>query len=594
MSSAEMLRSWKEIARYLGCDRKTCARWEAECGLPIKRIDPASRRSRVFAYPSEIDQWLSERGTTPFPNRNKTQRGVRGFFVPAAAAGLILAAAFLLKTTGIIAPPNVPLLAVQSSLPSGLPDEDFFLVEGFKSELQRRLAASGRLQIIRPTSAALRKALADASLSSAGRPDYTLESSLTRVRARSTLAVSLQKRRGGEVLWSGTYDDPAARLSACLDDVCRNVCGAMKIKPAGRAVPVPEPADAAAFEPYLTGRLLLSRLAGDSEDPLAQAGRASYYSQLDDEEANELAFKLFNQVLSKTPHFAPALLGLAQCYINNVNLGVDVDLRWLDMAEDKIRRAESIEPGLPDYDRLRIQSLLLRDILDGGDRSDAYFALAEAGLAAHPRDAGLNSIVGYGWFLEFGRSGRDGDFEQALQFKRRAFWGDPGSAANAVLAELLMLRGDFEEALKICSLIQPGPNAYWLDDRRAEIYFYMGESDRSQAILDAQTDPRADLAGRYLRGMIAAGRGDGPAARGILGEIDRLHPPKGSPFVDAIWYASILAGIGDFAAAEEALRTFFGDRRAQAMRHINQLYVDINPNFKAMRMQMIVAKKGKR
>ncbi|MBN2205894.1 MAG: hypothetical protein JW742_00695 [Candidatus Aminicenantes bacterium] len=594
MNDPCLLRSWKEISRYLGCDRKTCARWETECGLPVRRIDPVSRRSRVFAYQSEVDQWLVEKRAIASLSHQKT-RSARGFFVPAAAAGLILAAAFLLKTAGVIAPsPRVPLLAVQSVLSSGSPDEDYFLVEGFQSEIQRRLTASGRLQICRPASAALRKALDDASLSAAGRPDYTLESSLKRVRDRPALSVSLRRRRGNEVLWSGAYEDLAERLGVCLRDVCDHVCAALKIKPPERSVPTPEPANADDFEPYLTARFLLSRVAGDADDPLIQSGRASYYSLLDDEEANELAFKLFNQLLGGNPRFAPAILGLAQCYVNNVNLGVDGDLRWLDRAEEKIRQAEAIEPGLPDYDRLRIQCLILRDILDGGDRSQACFALAEKGLAAHPRDAGLNAIVGYGWFLEFGRSGRDDDFEKAFQFKWRAFWGDPGSTANVVLAELLMLRGDFEEALRICSLIQPGPHAYWLDNRRAEIYFYMGEADRSEAILDAQTDPRADLTGRYLRGMIAAGRRDASAARRILDEIDRLHPPKGSPFVDTIWYASILAGIGEFAAAGEALRKFSADRKAQTMRNINQLYVDINPNFGPMRGQMIVAKKGKR
>jgi len=101
------------------------------------------------------------------------------------------------------------------------------------------------------------------------------------------------------------------------------------------------------------------------------------------------------------------------------------------------------------------------------------------------------------------------------------------------------------------------------------------------------------LTARYLTGMIAAWRRDEPGARRILAEIDRLHPPKGSPFVDTIWYASILAGIGETSAAETALRTFFSDPKAQATRNINQLYVDINPNFKAMRTRMIVAGKGK-
>ena len=58
MMDREILDSWKDISDYLGRDIKTCARWEKELGLPIHRIDQDSSRSNVFAYKSEIDEWL--------------------------------------------------------------------------------------------------------------------------------------------------------------------------------------------------------------------------------------------------------------------------------------------------------------------------------------------------------------------------------------------------------------------------------------------------------------------------------------------------------------------------------------------------------
>jgi TolB-like protein/tetratricopeptide (TPR) repeat protein len=546
----------------------------------------------VFAYKLELDRWLEDKRTAVLPRR--LSAGVRGFVLPAAAGALVLAAGFLLKTAGIIVPtPHISVLAVRSNVSSGSTEQDFFLAEGFRAEVQRRLGASGRFQVTRLPSAALVKAVEAGEAGPAVLPDYVLEGSLVSSGGRPALVVALRKRRNNKVLWSGSYENPAERLTSCTRDVCENVFAALGVKPSKRAAEAPDLLGPGSYEPYLTGQLLLDRIAGEAEDPATQAGKAAYLSLLDDEGANKQAFKLFNQVLGGNPRFAPALVGLAQCYINDVNLGIDQDLRWLDKAADKIAQAEAIDPGAPNYDRLRIQILLIRDVLGGGDSLGSYFEIARRALDAFPRDPGLNSIVGYCWFLEFGRSGRDQDFEKALQFKKRAFWGDPASSGNICLAEFLMLNGDFEEALRVCSLIQPGPNAYWLDSRRAEIYFYMRELDRSEAILRAQTDPRADLTARYLRGMIAAARGDGTVARRILDEIDRLHPPKGSPFADAVWYASILAGIGETSAAEEALRIFSGDPKAQAMRHINQLYVDINPNLRALRTQMIVAKKGR-
>jgi hypothetical protein len=56
----DLLSSWKEIAAYLGCDKRTCLRWEKKFGLPVHRIG-RSLKSRVFAYKDELDRWIKER-----------------------------------------------------------------------------------------------------------------------------------------------------------------------------------------------------------------------------------------------------------------------------------------------------------------------------------------------------------------------------------------------------------------------------------------------------------------------------------------------------------------------------------------------------
>lgn len=55
------LDSWKDIARHLGRDVRTVARWERDRGLPVHRV-PGGRRSNVFAYPEELDAWLARGG----------------------------------------------------------------------------------------------------------------------------------------------------------------------------------------------------------------------------------------------------------------------------------------------------------------------------------------------------------------------------------------------------------------------------------------------------------------------------------------------------------------------------------------------------
>jgi len=58
----ERLESWKTIAEYLGRDVTTIIRWEREKGLPVRR-QAEGKRSTVFAYTGEIDDWLKHGGS---------------------------------------------------------------------------------------------------------------------------------------------------------------------------------------------------------------------------------------------------------------------------------------------------------------------------------------------------------------------------------------------------------------------------------------------------------------------------------------------------------------------------------------------------
>ena len=52
-----ILKSWKEIASYLGVATRTAQRWKHERGLPVRQPG-AMPRSAVLGVPDEIDQWL--------------------------------------------------------------------------------------------------------------------------------------------------------------------------------------------------------------------------------------------------------------------------------------------------------------------------------------------------------------------------------------------------------------------------------------------------------------------------------------------------------------------------------------------------------
>jgi len=52
--------SWKEIAVHLGREVRTVQRWETTEGLPVHRHEH-QKKSTVYAYPSELDEWIRKR-----------------------------------------------------------------------------------------------------------------------------------------------------------------------------------------------------------------------------------------------------------------------------------------------------------------------------------------------------------------------------------------------------------------------------------------------------------------------------------------------------------------------------------------------------
>jgi tetratricopeptide (TPR) repeat protein len=51
------LETWKEIGAFLSRDARTVRRWEAERGLPVRRVPGA--KSKVYAYANDLTEWLA-------------------------------------------------------------------------------------------------------------------------------------------------------------------------------------------------------------------------------------------------------------------------------------------------------------------------------------------------------------------------------------------------------------------------------------------------------------------------------------------------------------------------------------------------------
>lgn len=100
-AKTNLLRSWKEIASYLGYDERTCYRWEQKFDMPVHRAGAGASKSHVIAYKDELDRWFQEtfknsnhHAPSKTPGRRVPRWALFGL-VPVAAA-----AAFLMIKSG--------------------------------------------------------------------------------------------------------------------------------------------------------------------------------------------------------------------------------------------------------------------------------------------------------------------------------------------------------------------------------------------------------------------------------------------------------------------------------------------------------------
>jgi hypothetical protein len=95
----DRLDSWKAIAEYLRRDERTLRRWEKQ-GLPVRRMADAPGHS-VFAYKSEIDEWL--RATTRRSVRAQTTAVASEVHTPPTPPGSAPRRTFWRQTLAAIA-----------------------------------------------------------------------------------------------------------------------------------------------------------------------------------------------------------------------------------------------------------------------------------------------------------------------------------------------------------------------------------------------------------------------------------------------------------------------------------------------------------
>lgn len=583
MKNKEILDTWKEISQYLGKEIRTCSRWEKELGLPVHRIDESSSKSKVFAYKSDIDRWLEERSLS---KRLKKQIFLKNKW---AVVGLIfgfflLSATIIFLSNSSLFSPSPKILSI-AVIPfensSSSKHEDFFS-EGITNELIHNITKLSKLKVIPASSldSSSKILKAPSEIGKELNADYILMGKIEKDEKNFRIFVQLIGTKNEKKIWDSEYDGKLEDIFYIQENICKKIGEQLNIGAEAKAPLLTSDGkthDYTAFESYLKGKYILKRLKENSKDPWTLYHQGRYYWGEYTTESNEFAIDFFNQAISIDPNFAQAYLGLAQCYINFVNLNWNVDIKWIEKAKALVEKAQTLDPYLPEYYRVLIQIYLIEEIGFNKNTKDLAFELASEGIIKYPNHPLLNSIVGYCYYQKYGEEGNETDFAKALEYKEKSFWLIPYALDNIVYSELLMLNEDFDEAIRICNIIDKRDSSMMARFQKGEIYYNKGDLYSSEGIFQQFDMPlEYEIGALYYLGMISAQRGEAEKARRILQEIHTQSPEfHGSD----LKLASIYMGIGEKEEGYQYLESFFDTPRVKKMKYKYHRFIGMDRNF---------------
>ena len=593
LENKKILDSWKEISEYLGRDTRTCFRWEKELGLPVHRIDETSSRSKVFAYKSEIDEWLKEKANNK-ELQKKTFLENKRLIVGLLSSFIILTAIFSFLYFAQIRPfgpsTEIPSIAVLPFENLNSSEYDYFS-EGIANEIINNLTRLKELKVM-PALLVSRYKSSSRNVKQIGKElgvEYILKGNIKKNDDKISLFVQLIRTKDDTNIWSAEFEEELENIFSIQNSICLKISEILNINMA-QSLPFPlddgKTHDYLAFDNYLKGSYISNRFSGEKSDPWKLYHNGKYYWGKCNTDSNEFAINLFNQAIKIDRNFAPAYIGLASCYAHYVNFNWDFDVEWLNKAEDLARKAQSIDPDLPEYYSTLIEIYLLKEIGFNVNTKKIAFELAKEGIKKYPNHPQLNSIVGYCYTLKFGEEGKEVDFDKALEYKEKSFLLNPFAISNIVYSELLMLRKKFHKAIEVCNIIKKYDSSLITNFRLGEIYYYLGDLDKSKAIFKQfETPLKFKIGSLFYLGMIASQKREKKEAQRIVQKINTISPQEFKVFKNHIKLASIYMGLEEKELGYRHLNSFFDKAKTKKMRYFYYKYIDIDKNFDKLKKE---------
>src|SRR6202158_2601095 len=574
------LLSWKEIAAHLGREVRTVQRWETTEGLPVHRHEH-QKKSTVYAYPSELDDWVRKRqpvddpeaddafareqelsGTdspieyvdppdvppapiaasridpAPDPLKPSPSPAWRRVVIAVSSLAILSVASFAiyrLMHPTIPAYEKVRIVVLPFNYTSGDSKPDYITV-GLADVIRTKLGQLDppHLGVIAATSS---KIVANQTIPDIGRTlnvKYVLEGGVQRAGNQVRIDVQLIQVSDATHVWGDSFTRELSDLLQVESDVsaaiARQILAALPVPPSPQPPPSLRPGTVHASTPEVAK----SRHA-------YQQGRFAWGSRGD--LRGSIVF--FEQAIRDDPSYAEAYAGLAEA---TAILG-QVPNDGIPPREAKPKARETAQRALQLNPRLAEAHAVLGNMAMSydWDLTTAEKELRRA-IELNPNDP-----VAHEWFCHLliveGRNA------EALTEARQALDLDPVNPLyHTVLAETYYYGREYDaaidEALPVVRLHPDFPLAqYWLGSAYREKKMYpqaieVFQNARESARQLAGDNPAMIMAYGHTQALA----GNVQEAQAALQKLQQL---AGTRFVPNLYPAAIHVGLGE---ADEAFR----------------------------------------
>ena len=427
------------------------------------------------------------------------------------------------------------------------PTDEYFS-DGMTDELITVLSKIRGLRVVARTSA-MRFKGEKASASRIGqelRVGSLIEGSVRTSGNRVRISVELVDTASEEQLWTETYNRDLKDVFSVQSDIAQQVASALELRLGGREssalqgrhAPNPE-----AHSLYLKGRY--------------------HWNSRAENDVNR-AMKYFEEAIGRDPEYAPAYVGLADCYSILGTYGYRRGSVVYPRAKELAEKALSLDKNLAEAHASLGETLMwyYLDWAKAGSELDEALQLNPSYATAHMWRATHHAALG--------------KFDDSLTEGRRAVELDPLSMIVLTdMAKNLYLARRYDEAIdQYQKSLRVDTNFPIAHKGLAEVYAQKGMNDEAVA----EIEKAIELSGRSIfilddLGYVYARAGKKSEAMKVLGDLDKI---AGDEYVPAYGRAVV------YAALEDKEKTLAWLEKAYEERSF-LVYLKVDPAFDTIR-----------